>query len=284
MKPLSGCRVLVTRPADQVGETVAALEAAGASVVAIPLIRIDPPDDLGPLREAARRLRAGEFDWVVVTSPNGAAALAQALEAEAHAAGEAAQVPLGGSGSSVRLCAVGPATAAALERAGLSVACVPERHEGSAVPEALERVEPLAGRRILLALGDRADGRLQEELVRRGARVERVTAYCTRNDPEAAARAAGLVSSRQVDLVVVASPSQVHALARALAAQTSGVHEPSSGAEEAELDRPVFAVAIGPTTARAAMEAGWQVTQAPSPTPQGLAEACVRAWEARKAG
>lgn len=284
MRPLAGCRVLVTRPAEQASETVAALEAAGASVVAMPLIRIDPPDDPGPLREAVRRLRAGEFDWAVVTSPNGAAALVQALEATAHAAGERARAALGGSRSAVRFCAVGPATAAALERAGLSVACVPERHEGSAIPEAMERVEPLAGRRILLALGDRADGRLQEELARRGARVERVTAYCTRDDPNAAARAAGLVSSGQVDLVVVASPSQVQALARALAGLAGGPHEAPSAAGTGGSRRPVLAVAIGPTTARAAMEAGWQVTQAPSPTPQGLAEACVRAWQTRKAG
>ena len=268
MKPLSGCRVLVTRPAGQAGETVAALEAAGATVVAIPLIRIEPPDDPGPLLDAARRLRDGAFDWAVVTSPNGAEALAHALQAAARARGEGPAAgdagAAGGQGSSsVRLCAVGPATRAALERAGLSVACVPERHEASAIPEALESVEPLAGRRILLALGDRADGRLEQELAGRGARVERVTAYCTRDDPDAADRAAELVRSAQVDLVVVASPSQVKALARGLKAV------------------PVFAVAIGPTTARAAEELGWHVTQASSPTPAGLAEACVRAWQAR---
>lgn len=277
MKPLLGCRVLVTRPADQAGETVAALEKAGASVTVVPLIRIDPPDDPSPLRHAVERLRAGEFDWAVVTSPNGAAALTQALEAAARTAKEATARAVGEMVPSVRFCAVGPATRVVLERAGLAVACVPERHQGSAIPDALERLEPLSGRRILLALGDRADGRLEEELARRGARVERVTAYCTRDDLDAATRAARLVSGSQVDLVVVASPSQVHALAR-------GLDQIGARRGDALSGQPIFAVAIGPTTARAAVEAGWRVTQASSPSAEGLTEACIHAWEGRKSG
>lgn len=267
MRPLSGCRVLLTRPAEQARDTASALEAAGAEVVVMPLIRIEPPDDPEPLRQAARRLWAGAFDWAVVTSPNGAAALVEALEAAARgyrgicASGAEGAIPRRRS-LPVRLCAVGPGTRAVLENAGLRVACVPERHEGSAIPEALERIEPLAGRRVLVALGDRADERLEQELGRRGARVERVTAYCTRDDPEAARRAGELVAGGGVDLVVVASPSQVGALARALGAVS------------------VLAAAIGPTTARAAARLGWRVTEAPAPTPQGLVEACVRAWQA----
>jgi uroporphyrinogen-III synthase len=45
-----------------------ALERLGATVTAVALYRWELPDDLGPLREAARRLAAGEFDVVLFTS------------------------------------------------------------------------------------------------------------------------------------------------------------------------------------------------------------------------
>lgn len=244
----------MTRPAGQADRTVAALEEAGAAVALVPLIRIEPPDDPAPLRRAAAALRAGIFHWGVVTSPNGAEALADAL-------GQA-----GGGELRARLCAVGPATRAVLERRGLPVHCVPERAEGAAIPDALERVEPLAGRRVLLALGDRADEGLQRALAARGAEVARVTAYRTVEDAAAARRAAALVAQGLVDLVLVASPSQVQALAGAM----RGLGAAAPG--------PVRVVAIGPTTARAAAEAGWQVQTAASTQPRALAEACAEAW------
>lgn len=272
--PLAGCRVLVTRPAHQAAPTVAALEAAGAAVVVEPLIRIEPPVDPGPLREAAADLLEGAYDWAVVTSPNGAAALADALEQAAGWPPGAGPASEGERGARVRarLCAVGPGTRKVLESRGLAVHCVPERAEGVAIPEALERLEPLEGRRILLALGDRADDRLEAALRARGARPMRVTAYRTLEDPGAARRAAERVRRRAVDLVLVASPSQVAALSGALVPSGAG-----------RGDGEILAVAIGPTTARAAVQAGWRVTQACSPDPAGLVAACVEAWSATKA-
>ena len=261
--------MLVTRPAHQAAATVAALEAAGAAVVVEPLIRIEPPAHPGPLRKAAEDLLEGAYDWAVVTSPNGAAALADAV-AQAAGGPPGAVWPVGeGPATEVRarLCAVGPGTRRALESRGLVVHCVPERAEAAALPEALEHLGPLADRRILLALGDRADDGLEAALRARGARPVRVTAYRTVDDPEAAGRAAARLLEGAIDLVLVASPSQVGALAGALAGR---------GADWG--DGQVVAVAIGPTTARAARAAGWRVTQAGSPDPVGLVAACVEAW------
>lgn len=269
---MAGCRVLITRPAHQAGSTFAALEQAGADVVLLPLIRIDPPDDPEPLRQAARRVWAGEFDWVVVTSANGAEALARALRearqepAPPHPHGE----------PPARLCAVGPATREALEREGLRVACTPERAQATAVPDALERAGPLAGRRVLLALGDRAAEGLGSELARRGAAAERVTAYCTRDDPEAARRAAELVCAGEVDLVLAASPSAVQALAGALA------RGPGKAWSGSLTGSQVWSIAIGPTTAGAARAAGWRVFEAASPNAEALAAACAQAWQQKR--
>ena len=79
------------------GTLGARLAAAGARVEHVPLIAIGPPADGGSALHAALGDLA-EFDWLVVTSANGAAAVGDAV----------AGAP------DVRLAAVGPATAAAL--------------------------------------------------------------------------------------------------------------------------------------------------------------------------
>jgi uroporphyrinogen-III synthase len=49
-------------------ELIDGLTARGAEVTSVPVYQWDLPEDLGPLREAVRRLAAGEFDVLLVTS------------------------------------------------------------------------------------------------------------------------------------------------------------------------------------------------------------------------
>ena len=49
-------------------ELIDGLLARGADVTSVPVYQWDMPEDPGPLREAGRRLAAGEFDVVLVTS------------------------------------------------------------------------------------------------------------------------------------------------------------------------------------------------------------------------
>lgn len=254
--PLSGCRVVVTRPEGRGSDLVERLESMGALVRHIPLIRTEPARDPHELRQAAEQVWAGRFQWVVVTSPAGAEALAQVLEACRPE--QRTLLP-------ARICAVGPATRRALESRGLAVSVEPAEARGSAIPEALQCYGPLQGARILLAIADRADEHLQQELARLGAEAVRVNAYHTVEDPQAAARVAGMLARGEADVVVVASPSAVGALAAALAALGP---------------IRVVAAAIGPTTARAAREAGFVTEQAAAPTAEGVADAVVRAWRA----
>ena len=91
-------RVLVTRPPAQAAPLVDALRALGVDAVAIPTIEIAPL----PATELHDAIHEAESpSWIVVTSPNGAAAAVGAIAD-------------GGTRSSPRWAAVGPATADAL--------------------------------------------------------------------------------------------------------------------------------------------------------------------------
>jgi len=92
-------RVIVTRPRAQAGPLVERLEALGHEVVACPLIEIEP---LPP-----EPIDASGYDWVVVTSPNGAEHFDRRR-----------------SGALPRVAAIGPGTAEALRARGIEPALV----------------------------------------------------------------------------------------------------------------------------------------------------------------
>lgn len=196
-RALHGRRIVVTRPKNQSVELVGALESLGAEVVQAPAIEILPADDPAPLDRALARL--GDYDWVVFTSANAVEHTCARLEA----AGKDARV----FGSN-RIAAVGEATAQALLRFGLRADLVPERKDAQGLLEAL----PLeAGTRVLMPRAERGRDTFPDGARAAGALVDVVTAYRTVERPDAATKIEG-----DVDAVVLASSSAVHALAAAL--------------------------------------------------------------------
>ena len=93
-------RVVVTRPREQAGPLVRRLEELGHEVVECPLIEIEP---------SGEPVDVDGYEWVIVTSPNGA------RELIAHARGELPKV-----------AAVGPGTAETLRELGVEPAFVPQ--------------------------------------------------------------------------------------------------------------------------------------------------------------
>jgi len=195
--PLDGVRVVVTRPAHQAEELLAAFRAAGARAEPLPLIEVGPPEDPAPLERAVRGI-AG-YDWVVFASANAVEALLGLLPAE---------LPGG-----VCAAAVGPATAEALRGRGVEPVLVAEdrRAEGLAA-ELAPRLAP--GARILLPQPADARPVLAEGLARAGAAVDAVIAYTKRPSADAPARARELLgSAASLGWVTFTSP----AIARAFA-------------------------------------------------------------------
>ena len=151
--PLAGRRIVVTRARAQSSDLVARLTALGADVVCAPLIRIEPVTELAPLRGAIAALRG--YDWIVFTSAN-------AVEIAC-----ADPAPFRGA----QVAAIGPATAAALERVGIAVALVPARYVAEALAEALV-ARGVTGQRILVPTAERARPVLGDALRAAGAAVD----------------------------------------------------------------------------------------------------------------
>lgn len=232
---LAGRRIVLTRPA--VGSLGARLADVGAVVEHVPLIEIGPPTDGGAaLEEALAALDS--FDWLVVTSANGAAQVGAA----------AARCP------DVRLAAVGNATAAALEGlAARSVDVLPS----VATTEGLLAEFPTSPGRVLIARGNLAGGRLADGLRSIGHDVVAVEAYSTTLRPPAADDVEVLCSA---DAVVLASGSAVESMA----AQGQDV----AGA----------VVTIGPKTAAVARAHGLTVAAvAAAPTDDAVVAALLNA-------
>ena len=107
--------------------------------------------------------------------------------------------------------AVGGETAAALRQLGFDRVRVPARPGTTGLPRAIGRL-PL--RRILYFRSDRAGPSLAVRLRREGHRVREVVSYRLRAAPGSAGPARRAVA--RADLVVVTSPSGLHALKRRL--------------------------------------------------------------------
>src|SRR5829696_4138829 len=126
-QPLAGRTVMITRARAQAAGFAAALEAYGARVVACPTIEIVPPASYARLDEAVDNLFG--YDWLLLTSPNAV----QHFLARLGAAGKDVSEL-----DSLRVCAIGEATADRLVSAHVHVDLVPEKARAEGVFAALE--------------------------------------------------------------------------------------------------------------------------------------------------
>ena len=131
--------MVVTRPRAQAQAFAGLLEAAGARVLLVPTIVIEPPASWEPLDRALERL--DDYTWAVFTSVNGVEMTRRRLEDKGRGADA-----LRGR----RLAAIGPATAEALRAIGLEPEVVPEEYVAEALAERLRALIG-AGDRVLLA-------------------------------------------------------------------------------------------------------------------------------------
>ncbi len=195
-RPLFGRRVLVTRTRQQASALTQRLEALGADVLEAPTIEVERPDDFAAVDQAIQRVH--DFDWLVLTSVNGVAALAErfdALKLDArHLAG-------------VQVAVIGGTTADACRQTlGVRPDLVPVRF----VAEALGRhmtERGVSGKKVLMLRADIARPVLATILTDGGASVTDMPIYNTVTAKALPPRALESLEAGRVDWVTFTSSS-----------------------------------------------------------------------------
>jgi len=253
-RPLFGKRIVVTRSREQASELVRQLSDLGADVLEIPTIRITPPKDLGPMREAVAAM--GEYDWVVFTSPNGVDALFRAYF-EAHK-------DLREFGP-VRIAAVGAATAQKVADYHLEVDFMPKEFTTDGLLAEFKKEVDCENLHFLLPRADLADERLARGLEDLGGIVDDLDAYATVPETEDRTGHRARMLAEGADIVTFTSSSTVTNFCNL-------VDVPAL----TKLFPKMRFVSIGPVTTKTAVEHGLKIaTEAEVHTIPGLVEAIL---------
>jgi uroporphyrinogen-III synthase len=245
--PLAGRRIVVTRTREQAAGLVDRLHELGATVVVIPLITTVPIATPEEIVQSAAEIRSTAGPrWVAFTS-------ATAVRLVAGAAGVE-------SLTGMLVAVVGPATAGALEAAGLTPDLVASEHDASGLAAAM--VARGASRRtVWFPSAEGASRLLQRALEERGATVRVLHLYRSVM-PEAAPQRLRAAMEEGIDAITLTSGSTARHLALILGDQP--------------LPPGIAVVCIGHQTASEARAVGLPVTAvATVPSADGLARALL---------
>ena len=254
-EPLAGVRVLVGRARHQASSLSAELKKLRAEVIEIPFIEIRPPRSYKLIDAALRRI--AEYDWLILTSVNGAEALQARMKRLRIRPAEF---------SHLKIAAIGPATREAVRAMALKVAVVPERYVAESVVKSLRG--KVKGKRVLLARAKVARDVIPRELRKAGARVDAVEAYETVVPPGSRKKLHSLMDSpvRRPHVITFTSSSTVRNFLGLLRGRKRNV-----------LGENIRLASIGPITSSTLRECGLRVdVEAKEYTIPGLVRAIVK--------
>ena len=255
-KPLAGVRVLVGRARHQASVLSAELKKLGAEVIEIPFIEIRPSRSYKLFDAALGRI--AKYDWLILTSVNGAEALQARMKLLRIRPAEFAHL---------QIAAIGPATRDALTCMALKVAVVPERYVAESVVKSLRG--KVKGKRVLLARAKVARDVIPRELRKAGARVDVVEAYETVVPSGSRNKLRSLMDNpaRRPHVITFTSSSTVRNFLGLLRGRKRNV-----------LAENIRLASIGPITSSTLRECGLQVDiEAKEYTIPGLVRAIVKA-------
>jgi uroporphyrinogen III methyltransferase/synthase len=232
-KPLFGKGIVVTRPEEQAGEFANLLAAEGARVILFPTIRIVPPANWKELDRALGNLES--YDWILFTSANGVKYFFRRLRESGRDVRDL---------KGIRVCTIGPATAAAVEGMGIRVDIVPDEYISEGVVKAFQSVD-LKGKRVLLPRAQEARDIIPEGLSKLGASVDVITVYRTVRSKSKGETLLAHLDAGTVDVITFTSPSTVVNFKEIMGA--------------ASLPESLRIACIGPVTAAAAKKQGFDV-------------------------
>ena len=232
--PLSGIRVLVTRPRELVSGLAAMLRRDGAEVLELPAIRTAPVKDMTGVDAAIESLARGGYDWLVFTSPSGVNIFFDRLIAlhDLRAL------------NGVKLAAIGQGTQKALLKYGLRADFLPTAYDGETLGRELRAV-CAPGSRILIPRAAIGNHELIAELEQgEHLTITDISTYDTVYETSDVIDERGEIERGDVDFAVFTSASTVRGFAAAV--------------PDVDFSR-VNAVCIGRQTAAEAQKRGMRV-------------------------
>lgn len=251
--PLSGKRVLVTRPNGQSAALVRQLEEKGALVSTLPAVEIREISDWGPVDRAIANLTS--YQWLVFTSVNGVRAFVGRIQHTGHDLQHALQ--------GIRLAAIGPATAEALRSFHLEPDVVPPRYRSEDLATILK--DRVRGQRVLLARADRGRELLRDELAT-VADVEQLAVYSQVDASELDPVILTDLEAGRIDFITLTSSNIARALIRSLPFE----------AREHITSGKMKLITISPVTSAAVRETGLPIAaEAQEETMAGIITALI---------
>ncbi len=241
-KPLFGKKVVVTRAREQASDFAAGLTDLGADVIEFPTIQTAPPESWESLDTAISKLR--DYDWIVFTSVNGVHFFVKRLRETGHDIR---------SLYGVKVCAIGPKTAEAIENLGVRVDVLPNEYRAEAIITALGEKE-LSGKKVLIPRAKVAREVLPVEMKKMGAEVTIAETYVTVKPVTRRDEVRSLFKEGRIDVVTFTSSSTV----------TKFIEMWDSPEEALSLMNGVTVASIGPITSDTARKNGLEPTIEPA--------------------
>ena len=261
-------RVLVTRSSRQASELADRLRALGLQPVLLPAIETVEPSSFAVLDHALANLES--FHWLLFTSANGVDAFAQRRHARSETPATISPE------CKLRVAAIGPATARALEVIGVIPDLLPPQAVAESLTTALlpfARQPDGSATRFLLVRAEEGREHLPEVLRVSGAEVTVAPAYRTVVPEGSVARLRHLFSGSEE------LPEAITFTSSSTARNLLGLCE----AAGVPLPATALRISIGPITTGTLRELGWPPhAEAAEATVAALAEAVRQAISQRQ--
>ncbi len=197
-KPLKNRWIAITRPAHQAAKLIKKLEAEGANSIAFPLLEIIKPKSSALIQQQLETLE--HYQLAIFISPN---AVARALTFV-----DKSQL------KHLKIAAVGKKTALSLREQGLVVGYFPDKIFNSEALLALDEMQQVQNKRIIIFRGEGGRDVLRNTLQQRGAKVTYINVYarcCPADDLELLKQH---YLQHQLDIIVLTSGESLSHLLR----------------------------------------------------------------------
>jgi uroporphyrinogen-III synthase len=201
-QPLAGRRIAVTRTREQASALASRLEALGAAVIELPVLRISQEISKESLMDVL--LEFGSYDWLVFTSANG---VRYFFEEFLRVYDDIRTLGL------IRIACVGEATARGIAELHLKVECQPAKATAEALAAALIATGSMDSAKVLVVTGNLNRDTLVTKLEEARAIVDQLQVYKTEKIDAGAQSGAADYRARGADAVLFASSSSAEAFA-----------------------------------------------------------------------